>query len=95
MNKKANTVLFMLGATVVNILITVVIFVGVLVLYSRFLAPVLPEAVNMWGLPVSFVIAIGLSFLVYRAAVTFLFKKINAEKYFDPLFVRRRKGNRE
>ena len=39
MNKKANTVLFMLGATVVNIILMVLIFVLLFYLYGRFIAP--------------------------------------------------------
>ncbi|MDR2808605.1 MAG: leader peptide processing enzyme [Spirochaetaceae bacterium] len=91
MNKKTNTVLFMLGATVANVIITVVIFLVILLLYVKFLAPSLPETAQVWGLPISFVVAIVLSFLLYRACIKVLSKKINVEKYFDPLFVKKRK----
>jgi hypothetical protein len=81
----------MLGATVANIAITIVIFMVILILYAQFLAPLLPETVQAWGLPITFVLAIVLSFIVYRACVKILFKKIDVEKYFDPLFIRKRK----
>ena len=38
MNKKTNTILFMLGATIVNVLMMVIIFVLLFWLYGRFIA---------------------------------------------------------
>ncbi|MDL2230087.1 leader peptide processing enzyme [Treponema sp. OttesenSCG-928-L16] len=86
MSKKSNTLLFILGATVFNIVITLASFALLLVIYAKFLAPVLPEELAAWGLPVIFIVAIVLSFVVYRYVLKFLMKKINAEEHFDPLF---------
>lgn len=91
MNKKANTLLFVLGATVFNILITVASFMALLALYARLLMPVLPEAGQAWAFPLIFIAAIALSFLIYRFTLKFLMKKIAVEKYFDPIFGGRRK----
>ena len=44
MNKKTNTVLFVLGATVVNIIMMIVLFV-LFVLFGRFLAPNIGEGI--------------------------------------------------
>ncbi|NJL71228.1 MAG: hypothetical protein HC888_06260, partial [Candidatus Competibacteraceae bacterium] len=46
MNKKANTILFMLGATVVNILLMMLVFLVLFVAFGYLLAPRLPDAAN-------------------------------------------------
>ena len=93
MSKKTNTLLFILGGTVFNILITVLCFVFFLVIYSKFLYPHIPESSAAWALPIIFVASIVTSFLVYRLAVRVMMKKVDMEKYFDPIFTRR-KGTR-
>ncbi|MDR0623412.1 MAG: leader peptide processing enzyme [Treponema sp.] len=90
MSKKTNTLLFILGATFFNIIVTVVCFTALLVLYARFLAPLLPETGRSWGFPVIFIAAIALSFVIYRVALKQLMKKIDVEKHFDPIFGGRR-----
>jgi hypothetical protein len=91
MNKKANTLLFILGATVFNILITLICFMGLLLLYAKSIMPLLPEEGRAWGFPLIFIAAIALSFLIYRFVLKQLMKKVNMEQYFDPIFGRRRK----
>jgi hypothetical protein len=90
MSKKTNTLLFILGATVFNILVTVVCFTALLVLYARFIASLLPEGGQAWGFPLIFIAAIALSFLIYRVVLKQLMKKIDVEKHFDPIFGGRR-----
>lgn len=84
----------MLGATVFNIILTFLSFVVVVLLYLKFLAPLLPDPVAPWGVPLCFVLSLALSFLAYRAIVTVLFKKFDMEKYFDPIFGKKRKAKR-
>jgi peptidoglycan/LPS O-acetylase OafA/YrhL len=90
MSKKSNTLLFILGATVFNILTTIVFLLILLVLYARLLAPLLPEESAGWGFPVIFILSFVLSFLSYRIILKRLMKKIEMEKYFDPIFGSRR-----
>ncbi len=92
MSKKTNTVLFLIGATVFNIVVTIASFLVLIVLYGRLLAPNLPEGIAAWGLPVIFVAAIAIAFAAYRFAVKLLLKKVRAEDVFAPLSSRR-KGN--
>ena len=89
MSKKTNTLLFILGGTVFNILTTIVCFIILLVIYSRFLYPLLPESGAAWALPIIFVASIVASFFVYRQAVKMVTKKVDMEKHFDPIFGRR------
>ena len=88
MNKKTNTIWFILGATVFNILTTIICFVLLLVLYVKLN---LPESTVAWGFPLIFIGAIVLSFLIYRLVIKQVMKKVEMEKYFDPIFGRRKK----
>ncbi|GHV93879.1 hypothetical protein AGMMS50293_01990 [Spirochaetia bacterium] len=90
MNKKTNTLLFILGATLFNIIITVLCFAVLLLLYAKFIMLLLPEESRVWGFPLIFIAAIAAAFFVYRFALNLLLKRINAEKYFDPIFGKRR-----
>jgi hypothetical protein len=85
MNKKANTLLFILGATLFNIIVTVLCFMALLLLYARFLMPFIPENGRVWGFPLVFVAAMALSFLIYRFLLNLLMKKVAIDKYFDPI----------
>jgi hypothetical protein len=90
MSKKSNTLFFILGATVFNILTTVVFLLILLVVYARFLAPLLPEASAAWGFPIIFIASFVLSFVLYRVVLKQVMKKVEMEKYFDPIFSARR-----
>ena len=79
----------MLGATVFNIIITTLCFLAMLVIYSYVFFPRLPEESIAWALPVIFVFSIAASILIYRAVIKLLMKKVDMEKYFDPIFSRR------
>ena len=93
MNKKLNTILFILGATAFNILVTVLFFLLLLVGYAKFLLHLLPEGAQTWSFPLIFIAALAIAFLVYRYAIRFLMNKVDMEKYFDPLFVSRKRKN--
>ena len=90
MSKKTNTFLFILAGTVFNILVTILCFVILLVVYGRFLQPILPESATGIALPIIFIAAIVASFLVYRLVIKIVMKKVDMEKYFDPIFGPRR-----
>jgi hypothetical protein len=85
-NKKTNTVIFILVATGFNIFITVASFLVLLVVYGRLVAPRLPAQTAAWGLPLIFVGAIALAFVVYRKVLKTVMRHIDVEKTFDPLF---------
>ena len=87
MNKKVNTILFIVGATLGNILVTVLLFLLLLVLYSQFIMRLLPGGAQAWSFSLMFIAAITGSFFAYRFALKLLFKKIDMDKYFDPVFI--------
>ena len=90
MNKKANTALFVLGATVFNVLIMIVIFVVLFVVFGRFIAPALPAQVNQILVLVIFIGSIVGTYFIYHRVVKYLSNKIDMEQYFDPIFKRKK-----
>lgn len=91
MNKKVNTLLFILGATVVNILIMIIIFFGAFLL----LAAVLPKDMNPGGTQIIMMLvffgAIIGTFFIYHRLIKYLSGKIDMEKYFHPIISRKKR----
>jgi len=81
--------LFILGATVFNVVITILVFLLLFVLYVRFILPGLPEGGQDWSFSILFIAAIVASFFLYRTLLKFISKKIDFDQYFDPIFVRK------
>ncbi|MCL2764796.1 MAG: leader peptide processing enzyme [Treponema sp.] len=88
MNKKVNTLLFILGATLFNVIVAVISFILLLIFYASFIAPIVPGS-QAWAVSLLFLAAIAVSIFVYRIVLKALLAKVDVEKYFDPLFVRR------
>jgi sterol desaturase/sphingolipid hydroxylase (fatty acid hydroxylase superfamily) len=95
MNKKVNTALFILGATVFNIIVTVLSFLLLLILYAKVFMKILPQGAQAWSFPIIFITAIVISFFVYKFVLGKLIKKVNVEKYFDPLINARYRQKKE
>ncbi|MDR1215838.1 MAG: hypothetical protein LBK25_04055 [Treponema sp.] len=91
MNKKINTLLFILGATVANILIFVIVFFVLLFLYLKLVASHVQPEVSQWATALIFVITIALSFIIYNRFIKVFTNKIDMDKYFDPLVKPRRR----
>ena len=89
MNKKTNTLIFILVATVVNVILTIVCFLVLLLIYSQLIFPMLPEESVAWALPILFVLSIVASLIIYRLLIKLMMKKVDMDKYFDPIFGRR------
>ena len=75
MKKKPGMILFMLAATVFNIVITIVCFLILMLLYTIFVAPYIPEDVSSFGFPVIFLASFIISFLAYQKALKLYLKK--------------------
>jgi hypothetical protein len=89
MNKRINTLLFILGATVFNILLYIISFLLLLLIYSQF-AGAIPESARQWGLILILILPIAISFIAYRLILKVVLKKIDVDKHFAPLFGGRR-----
>jgi hypothetical protein len=86
MNKKVNTVLFIIGATIANLVIMLGIFLTLIVLVGYIMpedaAPGAISAVFM----VIFLGSLVASYFIYQRLIALLSKKIDMEKYFHPIF---------
>ena len=85
MNKKLNTAIFFLVATVVNILLILILALVVFVPYALFVARLLPGPVNVLILLVIFVGSMAGSFPIYRRLIEAFQKRVDVDKYFDPI----------
>ncbi len=94
MNKKVNTILFILGATIVNILVMAILFILCLVLIARFVDPE-SSMMPLW-FGAMFLVSIGGSFFLYTVIMKRITARFDMEKYLDPIFSRKsRKGPRK
>lgn len=92
MNRRLNSVLFIIAATVANVLMMIVIFGVLLVLFARFVAPMLSPGVNQILLLVLFVGSVVLTYVLYHRLMRWLSRRYDLEKYFGPLFGRDKRG---
>ncbi|MCL2265483.1 MAG: leader peptide processing enzyme [Treponema sp.] len=88
MNKKVNTLLFVLGGTLFNVIIALLCMVLLFVLLTYAAARFFPGTEPGWIVPFSLLAGIVSSFFIYRAVIKTIIKKIDLEKYLDPLFVK-------
>jgi uncharacterized membrane-anchored protein len=91
MNKQLNTFLFIIGATIFNIITTLLFLLLLVLVFVNFIAPFIPTEAQSWGMVIIFIGAIVLSFVVYRIVIRILMKKIDVDKYFTQLFRGKRK----
>ena len=89
MNKKVNTVLFIIVATVFNVLIIFLIYFGCVYLFAVFYNEGLADYVEIANTIFFFISIIG-SFIVYRIILKILSKKIDMDKYFEPIITRKK-----
>lgn len=91
MNKRLNSVLFVLGATVVNILLMLLVFFVMLILFARFVAPALSPQANQLILFGLFIASVVITYVIYHFAMRAIAKRVPLEDYFGPLFTRARR----
>lgn len=89
MSKRTNTLLFMLGATVVNILLMMIIFMICFILLTRFVDP--ESSLVPLYLGLTFLISIGGSFFLYSRIIKFLNAKFDLENKLGPIFPSKRR----
>ncbi len=87
MNKKVNTVLFILIATLLNLVLMMVLFFVFFALLVRFVSQ--DSTMFPMLLAVLFIISIGGSFFLYTFAMKKISSKVNLEDYLSPIFSRK------
>ena len=75
MTKKAHMVLFMLAATVVNIVLTLICLSILMLLYSFFVIQHVPENASFISFPLIFLASFVFSFLIYQKILKLYLKK--------------------
>lgn len=86
MNKKVNTLLFVLGATLMNIVLMVFLFIAMLaVLGLLFPNPDSASAAQFFVIA-AFLVSLGGTYGIYSLLIKFFTKRIDMEKYFHPIF---------
>jgi drug/metabolite transporter (DMT)-like permease len=89
MGKKGNTALFIIIATLVNILLMMILFIIGFYLLVRFADP--ESSMVPVYLALVFFFAIGGSFVLYSKLVSWASKRFNLEDKIVPLFGNRRR----
>lgn len=84
MNKKLNTALFIVLATVVNIVLMVAIFLILLVIFSRFVKE--ESSFTVLYMMFIFLCSIGGTFFIYTFLIKWATKKFNLEEKLHPIF---------
>jgi uncharacterized membrane protein YdjX (TVP38/TMEM64 family) len=84
-NKKLNTAAFFLVATLVNILMVIGIALALFIPYALLVAPHVASAVNLVALLVAVIGSMVGSFPLYRRLIAWFEKKVDVDKYFDPI----------
>ncbi len=84
--KKLNSVLFVLVATLVNLLVMIAVFLLLSMLYGSFLAPQFSQAAGQVAVILIFFISVVTSYFFYHFFVKWLSKRIDMDRYFDPIF---------
>jgi len=89
MNKKANTALFVLGATVFNLVIMALLFFVPLILLSLIFGERLAGVFGVLSIVLFFAALVG-SFFVYGFVMKKVSARVDMDKYFEPIFKRRK-----
>jgi hypothetical protein len=81
MSRGLRIVVFMLAASLGNILVTAVIYVLSLGLYAITLGKILPQNSVVWAVGASFLISLIGSVLIYKKIIAKIRKKLDLDKW--------------
>ena len=94
MNKRFNTVLFVIGATIFNLFSMAVIFIALFMLYARFIGPALSPRMNQFLTLWLFFGSVALAYWVYSRLIRWAEQRIDFHKYLEPIFARKQHAHR-
>jgi len=90
MNKKLNTLLFLIVGTIVNIIVMLLLLVGFLYLIGNIFTPETSDAVITSVTLTAVMLSVVGSYFIYSKLVKFVNKKWNLEQWIEPLFRKKR-----
>ncbi len=91
MNKKVNTVIFLLVGTVVNILVMLLLLIAFLYLIGFIFTPETDGNVVTVATLTAVMLSVVGSYFIYSKLVKFVNKKWDIEQWIEPLFRRKRR----
>ncbi len=91
MNKKVNTGIFILAASLLNIVIMIAIFVLVLSLLGMILPEDTSATVGQFILLFTFLGSIAGTYGIYSLIIKFISNKYDMDQYFHPIFKPKKK----
>jgi hypothetical protein len=86
MTKRGNTILFIIAAAGFNILLTVMVFIVLFLLFFAFIKPLTSDTGIVFALPIIFIMAVFVSFVLYRVLLRRFLHRVDMDKYFDTAF---------
>lgn len=90
MNKKLNTVLFLLGATVINIIIMIALFLLGMFLFGRFLPGFASSGRAPLMMVLLFAVTLGGTYGIYHSLIRLLARFVDLDRYFQPILGNKR-----
>jgi len=78
---KGKIIVFILGATVGNIILMALFFMALMALYSLLLSIILPSGALIWAIAIAFLLSLVLSTLVYRRVIKLLRDRYHLDEY--------------
>jgi hypothetical protein len=90
MNKKVNTLLFILAASALNIILIIVLFLLLLAALGALLPESTSAATAQLLMLGAFIISIVGSYAVYGQLIRFISNRIDMDRYFHPIFRKKR-----
>ena len=90
MNKKINTLLFLIAGTIVNIVVMLLLLVGFLFLIGKLFTPETNGSVVTGVTLTAVMLSVVGSYFIYSKLVKIVNKKWNLEQWIEPLFRKKR-----
>ena len=85
-NKRLNTILLIVAATVLNLVVMAVLYFALVILYGRFGAPYIPPEYGAAILVGLFLAVAAFTYFGYYHFMRLLAVRYDMERYFDPIF---------
>jgi hypothetical protein len=90
MNKKVNTLLFVLVASVLNIVLIIILFLLILAAAGALLPESASNSTVQLLMLGAFIISVVGSYTIYGMLIRLLSKRIDMDRYFHPIFRKKR-----
>jgi hypothetical protein len=91
MNKKLNTALFIIGASILNVVLMIILITLGLALISLLLPKNISPTIASALFILVFLLSVAGSFFAYHKGIKYLTRKVDMEKYFHPIFTSRKR----